>query len=168
MPPAAATGDPDSIHYDETVPLLPQRPVVRVLISLSIVGLCTGCGDSPATESSSTLSTAMPVAEAVDGVPTDVPASLVPEGAEVSGLIAAAGGQGSSAAEFSLDGTVDREMLSANARAAAEAEGWLFLERVYDPETMVMTFTRDQSTMTWTVRLTETGAAGSVIVVGSD
>ena len=129
--------------------------------------LIAGCGgDGPGTATPET-STDGVTTQAVDGIPDGVPNAAVPSGAESTGIIASAGEQGSSAAEFTLAGDVDRDAVAAEARANIELDGWTFFERVYDETTMQMTFTRDDATLTWTLVLNDSGAAGSVVVVGS-
>lgn len=134
--------------------------VVMLLIST----LLTACGSE---ESIDVATTVTVVTSTVDGRPDNIPEAVIPDGAEVTGIIAQAGAaQGSSAAEFTLVGDIERDVLADTARTAIEIDGWTFVERAYDATTMVMTFTRDAATLTWTLRLTETGAAGSVVVVG--
>lgn len=134
--------------------------VVMLLIST----LLTACGSE---ESIDVATTVTVVTSTVDGRPDNIPEAVIPDGAEVTGIIAQAGAaQGSSAAEFTLVGDIERDVLADTARTAIENDGWTFVERAYDATTMVMTFTRDAATLTWTLRLTETGAAGSVVVVG--
>ena len=135
------------------------------VVPLLISTLLTACGGEESVDVATTVTV---VTSTVDGSPDNIPDAVIPDGAEVSGIIAQAGAaQGSSAAEFTLDGDVDRDVLADAARTAAETDGWIFVERAYDATTMVMTFTRDTATLTWTLRLTEDGAAGSVVVVGS-
>ena len=134
--------------------------VVMLLIST----LLTACGSE---ESIDVATTVTVVTSTVDGRPDNIPEAVIPDGAEVTGIIAQAGAaQGSSAAEFTIVGDIERDVLADTARTAIEIDGWTFVERAYDATTMVMTFTRDAATLTWTLRLTETGAAGSVVVVG--
>ena len=103
----------------------------------------------------------------VEGRPDAIPDGAVPDGAVVSGIEAGNGVTGSTAAEFTLTGQVDLAATADSARTALEADGWVFVERVYDDTTMQMTFADvdGTSTLTWTLALTEQGGAGSVIVV---
>lgn len=139
-------------------------PALIFAVGPMLIASCGG--DDPGTATPET-STDGVTTQAVDGIPDDVPTAAVPAGAEASGIVASADGQGSSAAEFTLAGDIDRDAVSAEARANIELDGWTFYERVYDETTMQMTFTRDDATLTWTLMLNDSGAAGSVVVVGS-
>lgn len=139
-------------------------PALIVTIGTMLAVGCTGDDDSQPSSPEATLADV--VTETIVGIPDDVPAAAVPSGAETSGIIASAGEQGSSAAEFTLAGDVDRDAVSTEARSNIEFDGWTFFERVYDDTTMRMTFIRDDSTLTWTLVLSDEGAAGSVVVVG--
>lgn len=135
------------------------------VVPLLISTLLTACGGEESVDVATTVTV---VTSTVDGRPDDIPEGVIPADAEVTGIIAQAGAtQGSSAAEFNLDGNIERDILADAARTAAETDGWNFVERSYDATTMVMTFTRDTATLTWTLRLTDTGAAGAVVVAGN-
>ena len=137
------------------------------LLTAAAVGPVTGCGNDD-TRPEPPVDTVVAVPSTIDGIPADVPSAVVPNDADVSGIIGRIGEQGSSAAEFSITGEIDRDQLSADAQTAAEGDGWTFIERTYDEVTMVMTFTRDGATLTWSLTLTDDGADGAVIVVGAD
>lgn len=146
-----------------------RRATTGLVPALIFVGgtmLVAGCGGDDSGSTTPDTSTGGATTQTVDGIPDGVPTAAVPDGAEASGIIASAGEQGSTAAEFTLSGDIDRDAVSAEARANIELDGWTFFERIYDETTMQMTFTRNDATLTWTLVLNDSGAAGSVVVVG--
>jgi hypothetical protein len=139
-------------------------PALIFAAGTMLIASCSGDDDSEGTAAEQPIPDV--VTETIAGIPDDIPAAAVPAGADASGIVASAGEQGSSAAEFTLAGNVDRDAVAAEARAEIELDGWTFFERVYDETTMQMSFTRDDATLTWTLVLNDSGAAVSVVVVG--